>query len=77
MPEALRPSESSRPPGHEVASRLLEQASAELRACGRGDHDVTLERALAYFADPDTLRCTFWCETCHVEQALLLPIRPD
>lgn len=61
------------PPPADAIDRLLELAAAELRRWGHAGHEVALERAVAYFADPGRLRCTFWCETCHVAQVVLLP----
>ena len=68
-----RPDEPVRPPPEDVVAVLLRRASADLRRWGHAGHEVALERAVAYFADPRTLRCTFWCETCHVAQVVLLP----
>ena len=70
---AQRLGEAVRPPPDDVVAVLLRRANADLRRWGHAGHEVVLERAVAYFADPRILRCTFWCETCHVAQVVLLP----
>lgn len=70
--ETLRPGEPG-PPSDDALDRLLDLAAPELRRWGHAGHEVALERAVAYFADPGRLRCSFWCETCHVAQVVLLP----
>lgn len=77
IPAAFRPAERSRSQVDRGAASLIEQASADLRAWGHADHEIPLERAEPYFADPSRLRCTFWCETCNVAQVVLLPAPPD
>ena len=51
---------------------LAERANRELSRWGHADHEVTLERMVPFVGDPSKLRCTFWCETCHVSQVALL-----
>ncbi len=72
-PLAFRSGEGVRAPDGDVVARLLEQAGPDLRRWGHAGHEVSLERAVAYFADPGRLRCTFWCETCHIAHVVLLP----
>ena len=77
LPQAFRSSERVHAPDGDVVARLLEQAGPALRRWGHTGHEVALERAVAYFADPGRLRCTFWCETCHVAHVVPLPSDGD
>lgn len=70
--ETLRLGEAG-PPSDDALDRLLELAAFELRRWGHAGHEVALERAVACFADPGRLRCSFWYETSHVAQIVLLP----
>ena len=54
------------------AARLTEQVNIELAAWGHAGHEVALERVRSFYGDPGVLRLTFWCETCHVSQVMLL-----
>ncbi|MDE2968092.1 MAG: hypothetical protein OXS30_11500 [Chloroflexota bacterium] len=52
--------------------RLVQLANRELREWGHSEHQVTVERITPYFGDPDVLRWSFWCETCHVSHHALM-----
>lgn len=51
---------------------LAERANGELDAWGHEGHEVTLERVIPFYGDPNVLRWAFWCETCHVSQLAML-----
>ena len=52
--------------------RLVQLANRELREWGHTGHRVTVERITPYFGDSQILRCSFWCETCHVSHHALI-----
>lgn len=52
--------------------RLVQLANRELREWGHSRHQVTIERITPYFGDSQVLRCSFWCETCHVSHHALI-----
>ncbi len=57
---------------HASLGELVDYANRELERWGHGDHEVTLEQVRPFFGDPEVLNCSFWCETCHVSQVVLL-----
>ncbi|MDE2745712.1 MAG: hypothetical protein OXI41_06965 [Chloroflexota bacterium] len=58
-------------PGRSLG-RLVQLANRELREWGHDGHQVTVERITPYFGNPEVLRCSFWCETCHVSHHSLI-----
>lgn len=58
-------------PGRSLG-RLVQLANRELREWGHDGHQVTVERITPYFGDSQVLRCSFWCETCHVSHHALI-----
>jgi len=58
-------------PGRSLG-RLVHLANRELREWGHDGHQVTVERITPYFGNPEVLRCSFWCETCHVSHHALI-----
>jgi len=52
--------------------RLVQLANRELREWGHDGHQVAVERITPYFGNPEVLRCSFWCETCHVAHHSLI-----
>lgn len=55
--------------------RLVQLANRELQEWGHDGHRVTVERITPYFGDAEVLRCSFWCETCHVSHHALINMR--
>lgn len=55
-----------------VAAALAERVNRELAVWGHAGHEVALERVKPFYGDQRVLRCTFWCETCHLPHVALL-----
>lgn len=56
---------------------LVDRANQELRTWGHGDHEVSLERVSPFFGDAAVLHWSFWCESCHVSQIVLVAREPQ